>query len=92
MQTITVTTGFGYIKNPAGRIIAKAQLPPGKHLLLDNHSYIEVPDQQALDAIITWDDPVQTEIENNEMKIAAQSRKFAVDKLIADGELPPGYL
>lgn len=92
MQTIIVKTGFGYIKNPAGKIIAKAQLPPGKHPLLDNYSYIEVTDQQALNGITIWIDPIQAEIENNEAKIAAQSRKFAIDKLIADGELPPGYL
>jgi hypothetical protein len=48
---ITVVTGYGYIKDIKGNIIAKEELSPGTYPLTDGYYYIEVRDKSALNSI-----------------------------------------
>ena len=91
MSKILVKTGFGYYKDQAGRIVCRAILPAGDHLLESGYTYTEVADQAALDAIEVWIDPVMLEREKNEKKIADKIRKDAIKKLKDAGDLPGDY-
>lgn len=91
MKIIKVNTGFGYYVDQAGHKIAKAELPIGEHPLRDGFIYVEVANKPALDAIDLWIDPADIELQNNEAKITARTRKISVDQLIAEGQLSVGY-
>jgi hypothetical protein len=94
MKKTQVTTGFGYIQDKDGRIIAKAELPLGEHLLKDDHEYIEVADRAALNEVQVIGPAIspaeQLRIET-ERKISSKTRELAVKALIADGRLPADY-
>ena len=51
MKDINVITGFGIIKNVAGDVEMKMELPPGLHSINDEFTYEEVADRAALDAV-----------------------------------------
>jgi len=75
-----VKTGFGYFKNTAGNIIAKAELPPGDHPLKDGYTYTEVADRVALDAIeiyVDVDPEIQKEADDR-AAIDAAIEKLAI--------------
>lgn len=94
MGTCIVKTGFGYFKNSAGQIIAKAKLPAGEHPLTDGFSYYEVDTLEDLDAIVIYKKPPTTEElfqQLCELKIKTRIRKMAIESLKADGELPADY-
>jgi len=87
MQTIQVTTGFGYFVDSAGHKIAKAELPPGEHPLRDNFTYVEVATKQALDAVELYIESPTPE-QQSEKLIADKTRQLAVAALVAEGKLP----
>ncbi len=91
MKTITVKTGLGYFRDAQGHIITKAQLPPGDHQLRDGFTYIEVSNQEWLDAIKVWIDPADSQRMENETKIAARIRAVAIADLKESGDLPADY-
>ena len=91
MQTIDVKTGFGYYTDAQGHITDKAELPAGRHNLIDGYTYVEVDDKAALDAVVIYVDPAVTEKAENDRKIAAKSRALAIAECIKDGDLPPDY-
>ena len=91
MQTMTVTTGYGYIKDAGGRIVDKVDLPIGDHPLKDGFTYTEVADQTALAAVAIWQDPSAAATQVNERKISDKIRADAISALIATGNLPAGY-
>jgi len=51
MATMTVTTGFGYLKDSGGIVTAKCELPAGDHEIKEGYTYVEVADKTALDAV-----------------------------------------
>lgn len=91
MQKMIVKTSFGYIKDAAGHIISKAQLPAGEHPLKDGFDYIEVNSQAELDAIEIYRDPKEIQKAINEKKISVKIRQTAIDELKAAGELPADF-
>lgn len=91
MQTITVKTGLGYIRDAAGNITAKSELPAGEHPLRDGFTYTEVGSQAELDALEVYTPP-PTQGQLNEQKIRGKIRRLAVDALKAEGQLPQDYL
>lgn len=91
MGKILVITGFGYIEDGAGHVVAKAQLPPGNHDFADGLTYIEVNNQAELDAVQIWQDPADILQQENENKIQAKIRTTAIEALKAAGDLPPDY-
>ncbi len=91
MNTITVTTGFGYFTDDAGHITAKAELPAGVHPMDPRHTYTEVTDAAALAAVEVWQDPAEIVDWENEAKISAEIRRVAVETLIGKGDLMGGF-
>ena len=86
MAKFTVNTGFGYFKDTAGEIIAKAELPSGKHPLSPGYSYVEVDSKEELDLIEVYTPPPSAEVVR-EQKIQAEIRKLAEKSLKDKGEL-----
>ena len=91
MQNMKVNTGFGYIKDAVGEIVAKCELPAGDHKLKDGFEFVEVADQAALDAVEVYVDPAEIVKSDNEKKITQRIRKIAIDQLKAEGKLPADY-
>jgi len=50
-KDIYVATGYGYMKDASGNVIAKAELPIGKHNLSNEYTYVEVGNKQILDSV-----------------------------------------
>ena len=90
MKKIIVATSFGYYRDQAGHVVAKAELPPGEHQLADDLDYIEVPNAEAL-AMVEVYQPPKTEGQLNEEKIRAKMRQLAINALITEGQLPGDY-
>jgi hypothetical protein len=88
MKEINVTTGFGYLKDGEGNIIAKCRLKKGKHSINNQNTYEEVADEAALNAIeiVIKADP-ETEEEILEKKIQAELRSMAIESLQIKGEI-----
>lgn len=82
-----VITGFGYIKDNKGNIIAKAQLPAGEHPLEVGYEYVEVADFAALTAVSLYRDPNEVKAKNDEKLIQQKIRQLAIDALRAEGKL-----
>jgi len=91
MLKILVQTGFGYFKDQQGRIVSKAQLPPGQHELKDDLIYVEVDSQAELDAIEVYTDPAIIATGNIEAKIWKEIRAAAIQRLKDKGELPADF-
>jgi hypothetical protein len=53
-----VVTGFGYITDSNGHIIAKAEYPKGNVSIASGLMYTEVANQSALDAVTLYQSPV----------------------------------
>ena len=79
-------TGIGYIKDPAGYIVTKYDLPPGEHPLKDGYTFVEVKDRKELDSIEVYIPPLSPE-EVREKKIQDEMRNMAIERLTARGEL-----
>ena len=90
MSKILVITGLGYYKDQQGRVIAKAQLPPGRHDLGDDLIYVEVDNQADLDKIEIYQPPPTSE-QLNVIKIGQYTRQEAITALKAAGQLPADF-
>jgi len=91
VRTIKVITGFGYFRDDQDRIVAKAQLPPSDHPIRDGFNYVEVADQDELDAVEVYEDPAATLKHEQEQKITDKMRAIAIEALKEAGELPADY-
>ena len=89
MKKIQVKTGYGYFKDRQGRIVAKANLPPGEHPVKDDYEYVEVT-KEEFENIKVSPEP-QTEEYLKEMKIKKEMfrilREMAIKNLKEKGEL-----
>jgi hypothetical protein len=72
MTNITVVTGYGYLTDSSGHIVAKSQLSPGVHPLSNGYAYHEVANQAALDAVQVYVAPLSA------------VDAFSVDQFVAD--------
>ena len=88
MEFFNVNTGFGYYEDQQGRIVAKAQLPPGPHPIKAGFSYTEVADQAELEAIKVYQDQAQVQAAQQDQKITDKLREIAVNELIKVGNWP----
>jgi len=88
MTKILVKTGFGYYKDQAGHIVAKAELPPGQHDLPDDLIYVEVNSKAELDAVEVYKDPAVVQQAEQQRKIAQKLRDMAIKELIKEGQWP----
>jgi hypothetical protein len=86
-----VITGFGYIKDDKGNIIAKAQLPAGEHTMKAGFEYVEVADSAALEAVAIYKDPAVIQQGQNEKLIQDKIRQTAIDALKSEHALPADY-
>jgi len=77
-----VKTGYGYFKDKDGHIVAKAELPKGKHPLKEGYTYHEVATKEELDAIEVYEPPIVETEEEMQRKLLRQS---AIAKLKALG-------
>ena len=87
---ITVTTGFGYFKDTNGNIIARAELPGGKHPIKRGYTYIQVESKEALDNIELYVKPESEEAKvKRERKklIESKMQEIAIRELIAEGKI-----
>ena len=83
-----VKTGYGYIKNTKGNIIAKYELPKGEHPEKKGYTYYEVASKEELDKIEVYIEPiVQTDEQIITDMIYAKMRKLSLKELIAEGKL-----
>ena len=90
MKLIDVKTGFGYIVDKTtGFIREKVKLEIRKHSVDDNIDYIEVADQNALDAVIV--DPSFVIKQDIDLKILKRMRELAIADLISNSEIPADY-
>jgi len=55
--TMTAKTGYGYITDSNGHIIAKEELYPGTYPLTDGYKYTEVADKSSLMATTVYTPP-----------------------------------
>lgn len=79
MKRIEVKTGFGYLTDINGNIIAKAELPKGFiDVKMDFNNYVEVANKAALDAIAIYVDPEQVKLAADKALIAAALEKIAI--------------
>ena len=79
MKSITVNTGFGYIKNNLDIAIARAELPVGEHLIRDCETYVEVASQAEMLAITISDDESYTPIIDVQRAIVWKHGEFPVE-------------
>ena len=91
MQTLETETGLGYFKDQADHVIAKADLPPGRHLLKDGFIFVEVSNRDELDQVEIYRDPAEIQKQGDRTLIAAKMRLIAIAQLIAEGKLPPDF-
>lgn len=56
--TFQVKTGFGYLTDTNGNIVAKTQYPIGDVNITDGYTYTEVIDQKSLDGINVHQPPI----------------------------------
>jgi len=59
MTTMEVKTGYGYIKDNKGKIVARYDLPKGNHPLLDGYTYVEVATKKDLKNIEVYQEPIK---------------------------------
>jgi hypothetical protein len=85
---INVVTGYGYLKDNNGNIIAKELLTPGIHSIKDGYTYIEVSDQKTLDSITIYQTSLTTE-QKIQAVIAENERNLAIQDLKTQGLLTP---
>lgn len=91
MQEIETVTGLGYFKDQAGRIISKADLPPGKHIVKDGFVFIEVGNRDELDHVEIYKDPADILQQSQDAMIAEKTRELAIIELKKEGKLPPDF-
>ncbi|CAK0749025.1 exported hypothetical protein [Gammaproteobacteria bacterium] len=72
---MTVVTGYGYYVKD-GQITDKAELPKGKHQLTDGYTYVEVANQEELDAVEVYQPKAEDTV--------ASIRQEALDKIIQE--------
>jgi hypothetical protein len=48
---VTLSTGYGYVKDAAGHVVSKFELLPGEHGFPDGALITEVASREALDAV-----------------------------------------
>ena len=77
-----VITTYGYFRDREGHIVAKAELPKGKHPLKEGYTYHEVATKEELDAIEVYEPPIVETEEERQRKLLRQS---AIAKLKALG-------
>ena len=83
-----VKTGYGYIKNTKGNIIAKYELPKGEHPEKKGYTYYEVASKEELDKIEVYIEPiVQTDEQLADELIAKKIKELAVSELKKEGKL-----
>ena len=81
-----VKTGYGYFKDKDGNIVAKAELPKGKHPAKEGYTYYEVASKEELDQIEVYKPP-ETE-EERQKKLLKQSAVAKLKSLgLTDGEI-----
>jgi len=68
-----VKTGYGYFKDKDGNIIAKAELPKGKHPAKEGYTYYEVASKEELDQIEVYKPPIVETEEERQRKLLKQS-------------------
>jgi len=88
---IKIKTGFGYfIESASGKIISKAELPPGDHSIKPGYDYVEVNTTAELDAVEIYQEP-ETQNQKNEkliqQKMTEMTRSAAIAALQAEGKL-----
>lgn len=86
MKTFKTISGYGYITDKDGNIVAKCNLPPGDHPIKDGYTYYEVASREDLDAVLVYAAPKSAARVRRE-KIDAEIEKMAVERLIAKGEI-----
>lgn len=69
---ITVTTGFGYLKDASNEPTDKCILPIGDHSIDDGYTYVEVATQAELDAVF---EPTLLEARDERMAYVRDKRK-----------------
>ena len=81
-----VNTGFGYIKDSEGNIIAKYDLPKGEHKRVEGYTYHEVANRNALNNVIIYQAP-ETEEQKREKLIQEKMRSLAIAELIKESKI-----
>jgi hypothetical protein len=79
-----VKTGYGYFKDAQGNIIAKAELPKGKHPITEGYTYVEVSSPGALENVKIYEPPKlpdELKEEAIQKEQAEILRKQAIDNL-----------
>ncbi|HDP36655.1 MAG TPA: hypothetical protein ENN27_02110 [Candidatus Atribacteria bacterium] len=81
-----VKTGYGYIKDKDGKIVAKYDLPKGKHPATEGYTYHEVATKEELDKIKVYQEPIiETEEQKQERLIQQKIREMAIAELRKEG-------
>ena len=75
-----IKTGYGYIKDLDGNIVAKYDLPVGEHKESKGYTYHEVNTKKDLENIVVHREP-----ESKEHKAKKENRASAKGKLVALG-------
>jgi|GEM_PF-6197812 len=71
-----VKTGYGYFKDKDGNIIAKAELPKGKHPTKEGYTYYEVATKEELDQIEVYKPPETKEEKQKKLLKQSAIAKF----------------
>jgi hypothetical protein len=87
-STFEVKTGFGYVKDSNGNIIAKYDLPKGNHPTQSGYYYFEVATKNDLNNIKVYIEPeVETPAQERSRLINEKMREMAESELIAEGKI-----
>ena len=81
-----VNTGYGYIRDLNGNIVAKYELPQGEHPSVAGYTYHEVATRKELDAVEVFIPP-ETDEQKVERLIAEKQRELAIVELKKEGKL-----
>lgn len=76
---IDVNTGFGVIRDSEGNIIAKSELPVGKHMIDDDCTYEEVADKEALNSVVVYNE--QDSLLLKEIEIEEEIREIVIREI-----------
>lgn len=87
MNKIKVVTGFGYLQDINGNIIAKCELLKGENNIKEGYTYVELISKEELDKISVYISEETIKKLSDEKKIQDEIRQIAVERLKARGEI-----
>ncbi len=86
--TYSVNTGYGYLTDSSGHVVARAQYPLGKVSISDGYAYVEVADETTMKAVKIYQAPVSSQ---DAFRVDVFVQQLALTNLMTDPNVFPYY-